>query len=136
MLDQAKSVAVAPCERRVVDVAIVLSSLLLAPLWLAAPVSGDDWLFFRGPNHDGESAESAWKAEFPESGPKIAWRNLWRNPRRTGLSVAATVFAVVLVMLAVAMNAGDGTAELLRDTIHVHPTLAELVKQVFDATAP
>jgi len=32
----------------------------------------------------------------------------------------------------IAMNAGDGTAGLVRDSIHIHPTLPELVKQVFD----
>lgn len=36
----------------------------------------------------------------------------------------------------VAMNAGQGTAGLIRRSIHVHPTLAELVRQVFDATEP
>jgi len=35
----------------------------------------------------------------------------------------------------VAMNAGQGTADLVRASIHVHPTLSELVRQVFDATA-
>lgn len=34
----------------------------------------------------------------------------------------------------VAMNADAGTADLVRQSIHVHPTLAELVKQVFDTT--
>ncbi len=35
----------------------------------------------------------------------------------------------------VAMNAGEGTADLIRDSIHIHPTLPELIKQVFDASA-
>ena len=40
---------------------------------------------------------------------RLAWRNVWRNKRRTGLCVAATVFAVFLVVLSVAM--ADGTHE-------------------------
>lgn len=37
--------------------------------------------------------------------------------------------------VAVAMNSGQGSAELIRETIHIHPTLAELIKQVFMQTA-
>lgn len=32
----------------------------------------------------------------------------------------------------VAMNGGDGSADLVRNTIHIHPTLPELIRQVFD----
>ena len=50
---------------------------------------------------------------------RIAWRNVWRNPRRTGLTLAATVFAVVLVMFAVAMGAGTHS-KMIEDSVRVN----------------
>lgn len=50
---------------------------------------------------------------------RIAWRNVFRNPRRTGLTVAATVFAVVLVMVAVAMGAGTHE-KMIEDSVRVN----------------
>lgn len=44
-----------------------------------------------------------------------------------GPAAADLVHEVVL-----AMNAGNGTAGLVRDTIHIHPTLSEIIRQVFD----
>lgn len=38
---------------------------------------------------------------------RIAWRNLWRNPRRTGLTAAATVFALVLTIWSLSLAAGS-----------------------------
>jgi putative ABC transport system permease protein len=50
---------------------------------------------------------------------RLAWRNVWRNPRRTGLCVAATVFAVFLVVLSVALS--DGTHEKqIEDGVRIH----------------
>jgi len=49
----------------------------------------------------------------------MAWRNVWRNPRRTGLTVAATVFAVVLVMFSVAMAAGTHE-KMIEDSVRVN----------------
>ncbi|MFQ5697623.1 MAG: ABC transporter permease [Myxococcota bacterium] len=38
---------------------------------------------------------------------RLAWRNLWRSPRRTALTLAATVFAVALTLWTLAMAAGS-----------------------------
>jgi len=43
-------------------------------LTIVASAAADDWPFFRGPNLNGISSESGWTAEWPASGPKIAWR--------------------------------------------------------------
>ena len=48
----------------------------------------------------------------------MAWRNVWRNPRRTGLTIAATVFAVVLVMFAVALAAGTHE-KMIEDSVRL-----------------
>lgn len=33
-----------------------------------------DWPHFRGPSYDGTSAETAWSSDWPEHGPREAWR--------------------------------------------------------------
>ena len=53
----------------------------------AVPAVSEDWPSFRGPQHNGVSAEAGWLAQWPESGPKIAWR------QDVGIGVAS--FAVV-----------------------------------------
>jgi len=53
------------------------TSLLLVCAALVAgatPAAADDWPAFRGPRADGTSAETGWKADWGEAGPKIAWR--------------------------------------------------------------
>ena len=44
--------------------------LLILAGWAAA----DDWPFLRGPSCNGVSAETGWTAQWPATGPKIAWR--------------------------------------------------------------
>ena len=51
---------------------------------------------------------------------RLAWRNLWRNPRRTGLTAAAGVFAVVLTLYSVAI--ATGSHELMIDmAVRLYP---------------
>ena len=45
-----------------------------ALLILAGSASADDWRCFRGPNHNGVSAETGWMVQRPGTGPKVAWR--------------------------------------------------------------
>ena len=56
--------------------------VLLSHVWqacvalviLAVPAVADDWPFFRGPSFNGVSAESGWTAQWPATGPKVAWK--------------------------------------------------------------
>jgi len=70
------------------------SILLLRPIfWLgcaalllhAAPTAADDWPFFRGPNCNGVSAETDWTADWPASGPNVAWQT------NVGIGVSSVV---------------------------------------------
>lgn len=45
-----------------------------AVLTLAVSAAADDWPFFRGPSYRGVSTETGWTAEWPASGPTVAWR--------------------------------------------------------------
>lgn len=58
------------------------------------------------------------------------------SDRILGFHMIGPQAADLIHEVVVAMNAGQGTADLVRNSIHVHPTLAELVRQVFDAAAP
>jgi len=55
--------------------------------------------------------------------------------RILGFHVVGPRAAELVHEVVVAMNAGDGTAGLVRRSIHVHPTLSELVRSVFDELA-
>src|SRR4051794_15838250 len=44
---------------------------------LALPVQssrGDDWPNYRGPHHDGVSAEAGWSTQWPAGGPAVLWK--------------------------------------------------------------
>lgn len=58
------------------------------------------------------------------------------SDRILGFHMVGPQAADLIHEVVVAMNAGDGSADLIRRSIHVHPSLAELVRQVFDAAAP
>jgi outer membrane protein assembly factor BamB len=42
---------------------------------LPALASADDWPRWRGPNHNGISAETRWLDSWPKGGPTVAWRS-------------------------------------------------------------
>src|SRR5688572_8154212 len=53
--------------------------LALALIWPALAFAGPesvsgDWPNFLGPNYDGISHETNWSANWPEEGPKVAWK--------------------------------------------------------------
>jgi outer membrane protein assembly factor BamB len=43
-------------------------------LLCVAIASADDWPCYRGPNHNGISAEKGWRDTWPESGPPVLWK--------------------------------------------------------------
>jgi len=57
------------------------------------------------------------------------------SDRILGFHMVGPQAADLIHEVVVAMNAPGAGAGLVRNSIHVHPTLAELVRQVFDATA-
>jgi dihydrolipoamide dehydrogenase len=56
-----------------------------------------------------------------------------RDDRILGFHMIGPQAADLIHEVVVAMNAGDGKASTVRRSIHVHPTLSELVRAVFDA---
>ena len=53
---------------------ILLFAPFIALSLLTSAVSADDWPFFRGPKYNAVSTETGWTCQWPETGPKIAWR--------------------------------------------------------------
>ncbi len=55
--------------------------------------------------------------------------------RILGFHLVGPHAAMLIHEVVVAMNAGDGTVDNVADSIHVHPTMPELVQQVFQRAA-
>ncbi len=49
-------------------------ALILAAAMLCASARAADWPCFRGPNHNGISAETGWLVQWPAEGPKPLWK--------------------------------------------------------------
>src|SRR5262245_57905536 len=73
----------------------------------------------------------------------IAWRNLWRNRRRTALSIGAIAFAVALLSFAIAQQTGNygimidnatglltGHLQIQRRGFHDDPKIGDVVRDV------
>ena len=73
----------------------------------------------------------------------VAWRNLWRNRRRTILTVAAIAFGMLIVQLVMSMQSGSygpmislgtrmgsGHVQILHESFHDEPDLAYSIADV------
>jgi len=59
---------------------------------------------------------------------KIAWRNIWRNKRRTGITAASIFFAVLFSVTADSFNRGifDG---MIDDTVSFYIGYVQVLKK-------
>src|SRR5699024_10738633 len=93
------------------------------------------------PNSDGLALERAGAdyADFPKgkilgAPPGFAKLIVERGSDQIlGFHMIGAQAANLVHKVVVAMNAGQGTAQLVRDSIHTHPRLTELVSAVFAA---
>ena len=73
---------------------IVLLSLLVLPAAEAmaqVPSEPGDWPQWRGPNRDGISSDTGLLKEWPEDGPKLAWKVTVRLSRSDAIVLGSTV---------------------------------------------
>ncbi len=103
-------------------------ALLIFSLF-AVTASADDWPFFRGPTHNGISAESGWKTTWPSSGPQ----QLWTKEVGIGCSSMVTAGNKVLTM----GNRDDRDTVWCLDTdsgkeIWTHEYTCEFDKRMFE----
>lgn len=60
----------------------LIAGVVVLGLAVTQAIRAADWPWFRGPEHDGMSAETGLLAKWPEGGPKV----LWRTPLGKGYS--------------------------------------------------
>jgi outer membrane protein assembly factor BamB len=75
----------APSFVRQILIGVVIGLPLIL---LVAPVAGDDWPQWRGPQRNGRSAEIGLLKEWPEGGPPLAWRAEGLGAGYSSLAVA------------------------------------------------
>jgi putative ABC transport system permease protein len=58
----------------------------------------------------------------------IAWRNIWRNKRRTCITTAALVFSVIITILSITLNDGAHD-DMLKQAIKIHTGYIQIQHQ-------